>query len=267
MISQRVVSAPRGKEPDIGSGRPTPNPTAVVAAYVASLQQGLSVDRLAPYRLPGGSDLDMVTTYFWNVALCQALYHSLDALEVSMRNGIHNALTGHFGTAAWYDIPNLLLQRETDDVADVKRKIARSRKPVIPPRVVAGLNYGFWTSLLDTGYGNSVWTASNPAVLVQRAFPRAPLHFQVRGRAHGRFNEIRSLRNRVFHYEPVWKGVPMQNGQVVRLGDLHHAVIDTIGWVDQTLQATVIAFDRFPNLFQHGRITVEWEIKQLLGIP
>jgi len=190
----------------------------------------------------------------------------LDALEVSMRNGIHNALAAHFNNAAWYDTPNLLLQREMDAVISVKQGIGWSRKAIIPSRVVAGLNYGFWTSLLGSGYGNTIWAAKNPAVLVPQAFPRAPVRLQVRSRVHERCNEIRFLHNRVFHYEPVWRGIQLQNGRVAPLGDLHAAVIDAIGWVDETLQVSVVAFDRFPNLFQHGRIMVEWEIKQLLGI-
>lgn len=208
-----------------------------------------------------------MTTYFWNVVLCQTLYPSLSAVEVSMRNGIHDALAVHFGTAAWYDTPNLLLGREVDQVIEVKRKIQRSRKTVVPPRVVAGLDFGFWTSILDQGYGNSIWSANNPAVLVQQAFPHAPIHLQVRSRVHRRFNAIRILRNRVFHYEPVWRGVVLPNGQVSRLGDLHFDVIDAIGWIDPSLQATVAAFDAFPNTYQSGRLIVQWQLKQHLGLP
>jgi hypothetical protein len=112
----------------------------MVAAYVAAIERGLSPNRLAPYRPPGGDDLAMVTTYFWNVALCQALYPSLGALEVTMRNGIHDALTAHFGTATWYDRPNLLLPREQAQVVEAKVKIQRAKKPLLPDRVVAALN-------------------------------------------------------------------------------------------------------------------------------
>lgn len=100
-------------------------------------------------------DLAMITTYFWNVDLCQSLYPSLGAVEVSMRNGIHDALTAYFGAATWYDMPQLLLPRELDQVTDAKRKIRRARKTVIPPHVVAALDFGFWTRLLDAGYGTT----------------------------------------------------------------------------------------------------------------
>jgi hypothetical protein len=239
----------------------------VLTAFVDAIRHGLSHERLIGYRQPGDDDLAMLTAYFWNIDLCQSLYPSLGAVEVSLRNGIHDALSTHFGTAAWYDLPQLLLPREMDQVTDAKRKIRRARKAIIPPRMVAALDFGFWTSLLDAGYGNSIWAAKNPAVLVQQAFPQAPIHYQVRSRIHRRYNAVRILRNRVFHYEPVWQGVPMPDGRIRPLGDLHLDVIDAIGWVDPTLQATVAAFDRFPNMFQHGRLTIRWQLKHHLGLP
>jgi len=238
----------------------------MVAAYIAAIERGLSPDRLEASRPQGGDNLAMATTYFWNIALCQSLYASLGTLEVSMRNGIHDALTAYFGNAAWYDTPNLLLTREADQIADVKQKILRARKPLIPPRAVGGLNYGFWTSILDSAYGNTIWTATNPAFLVQQAFPHAPLHYQVRTRAHDRFNTIRTLRNRVSHHEPIWRGVLLPNGRIVPAANLYADAIDAIGWVDPTLQASHVALDRFPIIHQNGRVMVEWEIKRHLGI-
>jgi len=161
----------------------------------------------------------------------------------------------------------LLAPREQRHVDDAKRDIARAGKQVVPGRVVAALRFGFWTSILDRAYGNAIWTPNNPAVLVQQAFPFAPPHFQVRARAHDRFNTIRQLRNRVFHYEPIWRGIVLQNNRSVSLLDVHTDILDAIGWVSPTLQATTVAFDRFPNVYQHGRIMVGWNLKQQLGLP
>lgn len=254
------------EEIDITSTDQQLHPSRRPSAYVADLRRGLSPDRLASYRPTGGDDLAMAANYFWNTALCQTLYPSLSALEVSMRNGIHGALSAHFATTAWYDIPQLLLPRESAQISDAKRKIRRSGKPIAPPRVVAALSLGFWTSILDTGYGARIWIAKNPAVLVRQAFPYAPLHMQVRSRAHDRFNTIRFLRNRVFHYEPIWKGVSLPDGRTASLADLHADIVDSIGWVDPTLQASVVAFDRFPHTLRGGRATVRSEIEHHLGI-
>ena len=212
----------------------------------------------------------MVTTYFWNTALCRELYPCLGALEVVMRNGIHNALTAHVGRPDWYDHIQLL-QREQDKLAKAKANIANANKPVTPGRVVAELDFGFWTSLLSAGagpagYGAVLWSPNN-AALVRQAFPHLPAPNNNRGYAHRRFNAIRLLRNRVSHHEPVWRGVTLPWGQQVPLAAFHADIIDAIGWVSPTMQATVNAFNRFPNVLQNGYSAIEADIKMHLGIP
>lgn len=231
-----------------------------LGTFVADLEVALSLDRLAPFRPGGGDDLAMVATYLWNVAISRELYTSLASLEVVMRNGIHGALSAHFNQPDWYDQPGLLLPREQKDVAVAKRSIRRSNHPNIPPRVVATLNFGFWTSILDKAYGNRIWTPPPPAqsLLIPHAFPHAPAHFQTRGRAHGRFNAIRKLRNRIFHYEPIWSRTDLL--------DRHREIIESIGWVSPTLQAATVVFDRFPDVFLNGRTGIVTELKAHLGI-
>ncbi|MDQ3781084.1 MAG: hypothetical protein M3354_11155 [Chloroflexota bacterium] len=240
------------------------------ARFVHELQNALSRERLAAYQARDDDDLAAVITYFWNIALCEALYPGLAALEVSMRNGIHGALAAHLATDHWYDRReerHLLLRREAQQVEEAKQKIRKTRKPVTPGRVVAALSYGFWTSLLDSGYGNTIWTPKIRSVLMQHAFPYAPDHFHVRSRVHQRFNSIRFLRNRVFHYEPIWSGIYLPNGRQMHLADLHADIIDAIGWVNPTLQEAVAAVDRFPAMLQEGRNAIELQIKHHFGLP
>lgn len=139
------------------------NAPDTVSQYVAALRRALSSDRLDAYRPQEGDDLAMIATYFWNVALCQALYPSLGALEVAMRNGIHDALRARFGRDDWYDIEGVLLPAEVKRVERAKKKIRDAKRdeivadhdPATPGRVVASLTFGDWTSLLDAGYGGS----------------------------------------------------------------------------------------------------------------
>lgn len=228
----------------------------MVAPYVADLETTLSPDRLRAYRPLGGDDLAMVTTHFWNTSLCQSLYASLGAIEVALRNGIHNALSAHYSRPDWYDIHDLLLHWEAvaigkakAEIRDAKRaEIAQGINPVTSARVVAALSFGFWTSLLSSDYGNSpkgprFW-AGSPSPLLAIALPHVPVADQYRGRAHRRFDELRKLRNRVFHYEPVWNRPAL-------LAE-HAEIIDAIGWASPMLQATVVRLDRFPDEHRLG---------------
>jgi hypothetical protein len=57
--------------------------------FVAELYLALSQDRLEAYRSPGGSDLEMLTNYFWNIDLVEALAPCMHAVELALRNSLH----------------------------------------------------------------------------------------------------------------------------------------------------------------------------------
>ncbi|HEY7032003.1 MAG TPA: hypothetical protein VH482_11770 [Thermomicrobiales bacterium] len=252
-----------------------------IIKYLAEIEAALSSGRLAPYRPPGGDDMAMITTYFWNMELCQALYTCLGSLEVIMQNGIHAALAIYAGRPDWYDA-GLLLGFEQDAIDEAKREIRKAKRaeiargidPVTPGRVVAALRFGFWTSILDAGYGNSpkgpqFWTSTNG--LLATAFPHAPMYYsQHRGRLHHRVNNLRLLRNRVFHYEPIWNGVLLpssqsgQPAQIVPLAQLHTEIIEVIGWVNPVAQRTASALDPFPHVIRYGRRDVRRKLRKHL---
>src|SRR5215211_3272279 len=110
-----------------------PGTLAAVDAYVRNLEQAFDPGRLASYYPPGGDKLAIVTTYFWNVALCKELYLSLGTVEVTMRNAIHDTLTARFEAPDWYDVLNqrkLLQVREQKAIAQAKKEIEDAKKPV-----------------------------------------------------------------------------------------------------------------------------------------
>ena len=236
----------------------------MVAAYVRELHRLFSTDRLDRYRPAGADDLTMVVTYLWNVQLCEALYPSLCALELTLRNTIHLTLTAHFNNrAGWYDVPGLLQRDESRQLTSVKSSIQAAGKPLLPGRVIAGVSFGFWTGLLSGLYGNSpkgpqLWMSPNSPLLAA-AFPHAPVtHQPYRSRIHDRFDVLRKLRNRVFHYESIYDDpVLLQK---------HADMIDAIGWVSPTIQASTVSLDRFPHVYRFGQRHIRRRLKQDLGI-
>ena len=246
--------------------------------YREQLELLLSRDRLAAYATPSNNDLDTITTYFWNIALCQALYPSLGTLEVAVRNTIHTTLSIHFDRTEWYDTPGVLQRRERDQIAKAKAKIRAANKQPVPGRVIASLTFGFWTSLLDALYGNSpngpqIWRSPNGQLLMD-AFPHAPKHaLGVRRPTFNRLDDIRLLRNRVFHYERIYHGIVLPGRgrhaplRHVSIAQMHTDVIDMIGWVDSTLAATVSHLDTFGDVETVGLADIERRIKGFLNIP
>lgn len=80
----------------------------MVAQFLVSLQPSISTARLRRYRSPTGDDLETAVNYLWNIQLAESLYCSLGAVEVALRNALHETLTQRFGTPAWYNQKGLL---------------------------------------------------------------------------------------------------------------------------------------------------------------
>lgn len=231
----------------------------MVTAYVAALRGAVSTPRLDKYRPIGGSDLEMAVNYFWNIALSEALYPSLAALEVGLRNGIHGALSTAYGTELWYYTPNLLEPQQLREFSQARLKLYRAHgNTPTAGLIVAELNFGFWTTLLSRNYHGSLWNPNNAANL-RAAFPNVPKNRFRRDNIHQRCNDLRFLRNRVMHHEPI--------SHRHSLPQEHSNMMGAIEWVSPTLRVTVDLLDRFPDVHQNGRARIEADLRKHLGVP
>jgi len=137
---------------NIHQDRPLVNPFSYSPGIIQALETALSAERLTAYlRVTSGDRERALRLYLWNTEISAAFYGPLQGVEVALRNALHRELSRVFGTS-WYDAPAMpLAARAQDLIREAKAAIAHSRKPVIPPRVVAALSFGFWVSLLGPG--------------------------------------------------------------------------------------------------------------------
>ncbi|MDQ3655376.1 MAG: Abi family protein [Chloroflexota bacterium] len=179
----------------------------MVAKLVDALIIPISATRLGAYRSQGGSDLEMVVNYLWNMELSEALYPCLQTFEIALRNSIHSAFSEHYITELWFDRHNLLeWQKKT--LQEARDQLTTYQKPHEAGRIVAELPFGFWSSMFNRPY-EQVWYADG-AVLLERVFPHLPRTLRTRKQISQRVERIRRLRNRVFHYEPIWNKTDLQ---------------------------------------------------------
>lgn len=212
-----------------------PPPAAAPSLYHL-LTEPLSTERLDAYRQPRDTDtLDPIARYLWNMALCEALYPTLQALEVALRNILHAEISRIYGPT-WYDnLAVVVLPQGRRSVAEVKAALTQEKKPHDPGRVVAGLTFGFWTSLCNVAYERHLWQRlwRSPTL-----FPRLPRKHRTRAHVSARMNRVRRLRNRVFHHEPVWHWKD--------LGRQHADVLEALEWISPVLREVITPLDRFP---------------------
>ncbi len=233
-------------------------------SYLAELEKVISHSRLNQYRQKHESDLNVATRYFWNVALCESLYPCLNALEVGLRNSIHHAASTVYSDEYWFDLPGVLLKRQPVQLHSARNSLVKQGKPSphTAGRIIAELNFGFWTTLLSDPYHSSFWMP-NGAKLLKLAFPHMKNAERIRSEIHHRFDTVRFLRNRVFHFEPIWKGLPVAFNQSVvtrNLPDLRSVALEAIGWMNPTLQSSILILDRFHETYHNGMKTVGLEL-------
>lgn len=229
----------------------------MVVPFMHALYHPVSKVRLESYRVPGGSDFDMIVNYVWNMELSETLYPALQTLEVALRNGTHAAASIAYGTEFWFDRPHLLAAREARDIQKIRNDMPAA-VPRTAGRIIASTTFGFWTALLNRPYEAQFWHTNNLAIL-KTTFPNLPRTHQNRLFVSRRCNEIRRLRNRVFHHEPIWSRPALTQE--------HADILEAIGWVSDEMRDLVGLCDRFLSVYQHGYADIEARIKKHLKIP
>lgn len=218
----------------------------------AQLSHSISAERLAPYRQTGDSDADVLTRYLWNICLSEALYPTLQNLEIALRNSIYCAVRGATANADWLNSNSPLLANELIKVQEAESSLRRQGKSIAPGRLIAELSFGFWTSLLGSNYEQIFWPR-----LLHKAFPNLPASPHRRHHVARRFTVIRHLRNRISHHEPIWN---RQN-----LAQEHSDLMGAVAWLNLTLSDMAKITDRFPIVHtQACYLQIQNEIDQQL---
>lgn len=142
--------------------------------------------------------------------------------------------------------------REEILVEQARDTIVNEGKIITPARVIAGMSFGFWTTLLSTKYEDNnskslLWPNLDTVV-----FPHLPPGHGMQHVRHA-FNRIRSLRNRLSHHEALWKfhyddpatGLPDYGNPVYGahascslLRKHYDDILDMIGWMSPDRKTT-----------------------------
>lgn len=201
---------------------------------VRRLEAALSSERLARYVAAGGGIEAGIQLYAWNCALSEALYTPLQGLEVALRNALGEKLKQAYGSD-WFELdPGPPITNPLVDMVKAACEELRKRgRGTTHGRVTAELNLGFWTGLLAKRHETSLWRPHFRA-----AFPGAPNPL-LRKEVFSRLDQIRRLRNRIAHHEPIF----VRDGA----GD-HAAILELIGWICPTTRDWVAHQSRVPSV-------------------
>lgn len=203
-------------------------------AELQALQHITSVARLSSYKHSLGTSTPAETfgAYMWGTAVSTAFSPLIQAIEISFRNTLNNALTPAYG-ANWFEhwvvqaASQLRAKGYLHGQSEGERKIAQAKDKVrekdkaernrkgqgpLPAgytpswqAVLAEMTFGFWVTFLTKNF----WDINNKTKLwpnhLTAVFPHAPSPLYAQGALHNEYKAVVDLRNRIHHQEPLWK--------------------------------------------------------------
>lgn len=221
----------------------------MVNRLLRELQVSLNQVRLESYRRSGDSDVDLIATYLWNVALGESLHPSLQVVEVALRNALHDEISKRHGLlssgqSSWFDEKMYFSADQVRGLESIRHRY--NRDGTYQPsdnQIVSATNMGFWTAVLSAAYERRIWQPLGFNMLWD-VFPYAPRGMSLSDH-HKAFDDIRQLRNRVNHYE-----------RICHRADLvaaHAHIYEAISWMNLRLMTIVDSTDRFNKIHSMGR--------------
>jgi hypothetical protein len=151
-----------------------------------------------------------------------------------LRNALHQQLSLHLGRDDWWEGPISLAPEAADMVAAARYQASR-RTGSTPGHVEAALPFGFWVGLLSAGgsadYETRLWRPALRLAFPNYRGPRRPLH--------QRLVNMRLLRNRIAHHEPI---------HYRHLAADYERMLTILGWISAGFAAWVAVRSRVPAL-------------------
>lgn len=192
----------------------------------SSIIRAISHARLSSYRHAFScTDEEALHYYYWNQELSAELYILIHNIEICLRNQIHVELSKEVSFVkngniqdnfCWFDFfefnipdPSSMSKEKLNQTGEALKKIKKDLKrknvPLTPQNIVSNLELGKWAYILRTRSYND-GTPINWNKCLGNIFPNLNTSKKKnRDAMNARLEEIRLLRNRIAHLEPVWK--------------------------------------------------------------
>jgi hypothetical protein len=158
-----------------------------------------------------------------------AMHPILHANEVALRNAVNRALESQFGVQWPYSQGFLRMlpahERKNFETSRGKLEKTRGVQRLSTGEVVAGQTYYFWVSMLTSRFEQRMWQRE-----FARSFPEAPPNVD-RAVVHAIAEQIRLLRNRIAHHEPLLG---------YNLAGAHQRAVAMIRWISPVKAAWAV---------------------------
>ena len=168
-----------------------------------TIKQTLSIARLSTYEKAISKHVnfeDALDLYGWNAEISAALLMPLHICEITLRNAISQALRSTHGNRwPWAEgFERSLSSKGYNPRQDLQSSRKRQKHT---DKVIPELNFVFWQKLITARFDQDLWEKQ-----FYQVFPNileTDLKTE-RQKLHEQIEQIRRLRNRIAHHEPIF---------------------------------------------------------------
>jgi len=231
-----------------------------------NLSRVFSKARLSSYiKATEGEELKALELYKINMHLSKVLYPLFCVFEITLRNRIVNVLVERFGNGWFIEKDKLWLNGkfpayrnenekfiELIKIEEAKKNLRdkKNNKIIITSNeIIPELNFAFWTYILHKRYDEILWRSD-----ISKVFPNTPQNYSFDRKLkelRKQINEIRDMRNRVYHYEPVFC---RRTKSFNKLKQLHDDTITIIQYLSEEAFIFINENDEIKTLITQGEI-------------
>lgn len=212
---------------------------------VSALRKTLSASRMTNYDAAAGTQEIAIELYAWNAEVSSAFLFPLHVCEVVVRNAVAECFEIKYGSNwPWVtSFERSLNNRLKEDLSRAKDSVGNTKKT---GKVIAELNFFFWQSIFTRSHDFRIW---NQYLLT--AFPNLDNKNPIPPQREGIYqvlDELRHLRNRIAHHEPIFKRDLLEDYKKIKNLIALRCEI-TANWLDEKQNVKTI-IEKKPNILQ-----------------
>lgn len=207
---------------------------------IAAITTSLSAARMSTYEAATTpesiDDPAAVILYAWNAKVSGALLLPLHVCEVVIRNAVSDALEAVYGSQwPWSATFECSLPNPNQGYSP-RRDLQNARNAgTTTGKVIPELKFVFWQKMFTSRYDNRIWDSNLlstfPSLNVVLGIPT------LRQSIYQDLEQIRKLRNRIAHHEPIFTRNLMNDYSTIRTL-VSYRCKHTAAWLDTIQQAT-----------------------------
>lgn len=173
------------------------------------------------------NQLQAFDLYAWNSAIASAFMTPIHFYEVALRNAISFAIEQVY-TDQWPWRTQFIRSLSPKGYYSPRRDLTTCNQQPTTGKVIPELKFAFWEHMLKRNHLNRIWDPH-----FRRAFPHSPTNMTVLDCINTLRNnnyEIRKLRNRIAHHEPIF-GLTLQQNMVNMTTAIEWICPTTLAWL------------------------------------